>query len=215
MTVTKLEKLAKGATPGVWLWRKVGGDFHLMNEDHKVVLCVDGAGNLLTRDHSTNILSPFSPEHPDAEFIEAANPKTILYLIESWRKLKEELVVVKEQCEDAYDRGFLEGSRVGDATANAFKKERDDDMSRLHDERVRFVKERDQLLAELATKNKELEILEPLIEAAYRVSHANYPGNYHPDFAPDFEDATHKLTEAAVYYVEACYLKEKVVGDET
>ena len=49
--------------------------------------------------------------------------------------------------EESYDSGLLQGSEVGDETAQRFKQERDDDMRRLQLERMEWLKQMEQARA--------------------------------------------------------------------
>jgi len=79
MNLDELEKLAKAATPGPWVWDEISESKEKANvlyvEPHS-----DGSGygtyDLISRDSGV-----YGPDVPTCEFIMAANPKTVMKLI--------------------------------------------------------------------------------------------------------------------------------------
>lgn len=84
----KLEQLAKAATPGPWAWKHFGRMTEppvlIANHGRRPVIIADGN----TRDISNGILKPMFPGQPNSDYIAAANPETMLALIQRIKKLE-------------------------------------------------------------------------------------------------------------------------------
>jgi hypothetical protein len=75
--------------------------------------------------------------------------------------------LASDEKESEYDRGFLDGSKVGDATAKRFKEERDSDMDRLQSERVEIYKSKQSLQSENARLKDMLDVAVNALEWMY------------------------------------------------
>lgn len=80
MTLTKLKELAEAATPGPW-------EYDLGN--WQVEKCIDRY-TVCETNYDCEFRSRFKKAHEDGEYIAAANPKTLLSLLDYIEALEEE-----------------------------------------------------------------------------------------------------------------------------
>lgn len=92
-----------------------------------------------------------------------AGRKDIIHVIEyqAYQSALDRIKELEEEVESKYYEGLLKGSEVGDATANKFKAERDDDMRRLGEERLEIYKS---LKESKAREQRLVEALKKLIK---------------------------------------------------
>ena len=129
MTPTDLSSLrakAEAATPGEWMIHSYEGPGRGVKPWHRYSLCKE---NTDRTEHECLALI-YSPTDtapgPNADFVEAANPETVLWLLDRIEELEREVEIgamAKALASEVWNDGWVHGQMRRSADANPYRKQ--------------------------------------------------------------------------------------------